>query len=147
MKFLKYAMIALVLAVITDISLVAAYPTPSATQIGVIEIKKDSGVYSRWLTKNRDGLQTYENTFASTWLTSPCPNCIIGTIPYNESGTKWDGITTKMYQKKEFTHNISVVLDDPFDKGYNNYRIYNFRVDATLLTTNHAAEWTINPYN
>ncbi len=146
MKFLKYAGIALLVAVITDFSIAAAYPSPSATVTGIAQLPSNKDfVYTIWLTKNKDGLQKYLNRVTYTWLTDPCKDCIIGTKPSNEYGVTWEAITTKMGEEQAFTSNIATVMHEPFGPTYNNYRLGMFRVDYTLLTTNHGGTWTINP--
>lgn len=147
MKFLKYSVITLLVAVITDLSLVAAsYPTPSATVTGFVDLPANkTPVYTRWLTKNKNGFQTYYNSYTSTWLNNPCQNCQVATKPHNEAGVTWDGFATKMGDTQQFTHNIATVLSSPYDETYNNYRLSMFRADSTLLTTSHSGIWTINP--
>lgn len=148
MKFIKYSIISLLVAVATDATLVAAtkYPTPPTTFIIEQLAANGSVVYTRWLTKNVNGAQTYYNTYTATWLNSPCKKCQVAVKPYIENGDSWEGFFSTMDMTHEFNNNMSYVHDELiFGEAYNNYRLGINRVGPTLLTTYHNAEWTINP--
>lgn len=136
MKFMKYALLTLLIAVATDIAIVFAYPDIYATVL-VRELDKNNEQFTDYFTKHTWTTQTYENLSTYTWLTSPCETCKIGTRPYTEDGDYGVSIFTTLGQKKSMGDPTSFM--EP-----NNYRLLIWRSDSTLLTTNHSAQWIMN---
>ncbi len=133
MKFMKYALITLIIAVATDILMIYAYPSPPSTSL-VYQLKKNNIQQTDWKTKNTWTTQKYKNTRTYTILTDPCPNCYIASKPIDASGNVYQGIVTSEGQTQNF---INSAL--PGD-----YRLNIWRSDPTLLTTIHSAIWTMN---
>lgn len=134
MKFLKYALIIFVVALITDATIVlAGVPTVGIThELDGVNVKKTS-----YYEKDTWTTQKYSNKTASTWLTDPCTSCQIGAKPGTSSGDLGSGVVTITGQTKSFTDPTS--LSSP-----GTYRLSIWRVDATLLSTYHTAIWTLN---
>lgn len=136
MKFMKYALLTLVVAIITDAAMVLAYPSPSGTAL-YYELSKNSIQKTDWRTKNTWTPQTYQNTRTYTWLTDPCPNCKISAKPVDSGGDVYVAVVTSEGQTKQFTDPTSI-------SSPNDYRLNIWRLDVTLLTTVHTAVWKMN---
>lgn len=136
MKFMKYALISLIAAIIADAAMVFAYPSPIATGL-VYELSMNNKVDTEWRTKNTWTAQTYENYRTFTWMTNPCPNCKISAKPVSAGGDLYVGVVTTEGQKKQFTDPTTI-------SSPNDYMLKIWRVDITLLTTSHSAMWTMN---
>src|SRR5574344_2687121 len=85
MKFIKYSLLTLFVAIVTDTALVLAYPSPSGTSYS-LQLSATTGQWTEYRTKNTWSVQTYENISTFTWLTNPCPNCQIASKPGTSSG-------------------------------------------------------------
>ena len=136
MKFIKYSLLTLFVAIVTDTALVLAYPSPSGTSYS-LQLSATTGQWTEYRTKNTWSVQTYENISTFTWLTNPCPNCQIASKPGTSSGDLYVGVVTKIGQTKSFTDPTSISSPD-------DYRLYIYRFDTTLLTTYHRSVWMIN---
>lgn len=136
MKFLKYALSILAVAIITDAFIAKAYAAP--TQVAVIrELVRNNSIFTDYKTKNTWSTQTYYNSKSYTWLTNPCPNCKVSVRPYTEGG---DYGTTM-----ETTTGKTVSLNRPTSFGSpDNYRLLIWRSDTTALDTHHEGIWKIN---
>ncbi len=139
MKFLKYAFIILLLAVISDTALVLAYATPSGVSI-YKELVKNNSQWTDYKTKNTTTKQKYENIRTFTWLNDPCANCRIAAKPVDEAGDVYSAVVSTEGQTKTF--------DDLSHVNWpNNFRLNIWRLDISVLTTTHSAVWMINPVN
>lgn len=136
MKFLKYAILTLLVACITDAVLVSAYSSPSAYSF-TRELSKNTSQWTEWRTKNTWTDQAYKNRRTYTWMTDPCPNCKVAAKPVDGDGDIYSGVVTSEGQTKTFTDTTAI-------SAPNDFRLSIWRVDVTLLTTAHSATWTIN---
>ena len=136
MKFIKYSLLILLIAIASDALLVFAYPSPPYMSI-IEQLQQNSISETDWRTKNTWTAQTYQNTDTFTWLTNPCLNCQICAKPEDIGGDMYVGVVTKQGQTKQFTDPTSI-------SSPNDYKLKIWRVDTTLLTTYHYAKWTIN---
>lgn len=145
MKFLKYSVLILTLAIATDFALASAYSSPAMVDIS--PTLSASGVYtSSTFTKNtgQSVRQAYENYSSITALTNPCPNCVIATRvrayinnPLNGEITEEypEGITTRMGEVRHFNNIVNYEGDN---------LVYVWRHDFTALKTYHSALWYLN---
>ena len=136
MKFIKIAFFTLLFAVVTDMVLVSAYPSPVGTGYS-FDLDKNKAQWTSYRTKDTWSVQTYENLSALTILTNPCPNCQIAAKLFTESGDSGVAVITKPGQTKQF-------IDPTAFSSPGNYRVNVWRFDATLLTTHHTAMWMMN---
>ncbi len=127
MNFIKYSIVVLFVAIITDVALVFAYPSPSVVAV-LMDLKGNNSQNTAYKTKTINSKQYYKNYSAITWLTNPCTKCEISTRAN-------DTIITKMGETKYFTMNSYYTGD---------YRLILKRNDMSALTTNHTGEWYIN---
>ncbi len=134
MKFLKYALLTLILAIVTDVAFIyAAQPQVVISYA----LDKNAVQKTSYRTKDTWTAQYYENLETYTWLTNPCPNCKISAKPEDIDGNLYVGIVTSAGQKKQFTDPTTI-------SSPNDYRLNIWRLDTTLLTTYHTAIWYIN---
>lgn len=146
MRFLKYSVLILTVAVLTDFALAKAYSSP-ATVLVSPEISFNGVYTSSTYTKNTglDVRQAYKNSFSTTVLTNPCPKCVIASRvrstqssisnPNETINVYPEGFTTVMGQTKHFNDLVNMRGDN---------LIYVWRVDKTLLKTYHSALWYLN---
>ena len=138
MKLFKYATIVLVVAIITDITVVLA-SEPSGLSIAR-DLVKNEQQFTEYRTKDTWTTQTYRHVASSTWLTNPCTDCKVASKPYTSSGDVGAAVVTVAGETKRF--------DDPSSmKNPDTYRLQLWRFDGTLLTTHHSSIWMINPSN
>lgn len=137
MKFLKYAVLILLVAVVTDMALVSAYSSQSGIGISYT-LNGNTATYTQYMTKINLLPQTYRNGSMDTALTHPCSNCKLAVRAHNENGDMSSAITMVMGETKTFNSPTSVNMEG-------NYRLEIWRYDFTLLDTYHNGYWTINP--
>ena len=136
MRFLKYAMLTLLVAIIADASLVFAYDSPTI-QATNPQLQRNNPYYTSYVTKTTWTKQKYSNQDTYTALTNPCPKCIIETILYTDSGDKSMSFLNNAGDVFYFNDAESWTLP-------NNYRLYLRRYDITALTTYHWGLWYVN---
>ena len=129
MKIVKYALLTLLIAVITDIAIVLAYASPPSYNL-IPTLIKNNSQYTPWLTKNVEKVQKYKNISSITPMTNPCTNCKIAT-----SLTGSNTIFSKMGEMKNFNE-LSYFAAD--------YRIMIKRSDITAFNTYHSGTWYVN---
>ena len=137
MKYIKYSLIILVIAIMTDIYFVSAtvYPT-----VGIaLTLTKNQPYTTSLYEKNNNNCQTYEHTYSFTAITDPCTDCQILVTPKNSSGETFTSYLTKMNNTYVFTKNSGLTCQP------GNYKISIKRNDTTLMNTSHSAAWNINP--
>lgn len=135
MKTLKYAMIALLVAIGMDGILVFAYASPTSMQIGST-LSGNTAQYTQYATKKTWTGQKYYNRETYTAMTNPCPNCQIANYFQKSGGSSSGAIITKTGQTKGSNETGTASPGD--------YRLKYQRYDFTLLDTYHFATWTIN---
>lgn len=128
MKFLKLSLIALIVAIAVDFSLVYAYSSPSQSLISM-ELNNNDSKNTSFITKNVEKLQRYKSTSNITWLNNPCTDCKTATTLYGSNT-----LTMTMGNTKTF-NDYSYFLGD--------YRLTIKRSDVTLLTTSHIGTWYV----
>lgn len=136
MKYFKYSILILVAAIITDTVITKAYSTPVNVSVNQ-DLPANDGVWTSLYTKNTWTSQTYKNVESSTWLTNPCPDCKIAAKPFTSGGDAFVAVITKMGEVKTFTDPTTI-------SSPNDYKLYIYRFDTTLLTTHHKGTWKIN---
>lgn len=132
-KFLKISLAILLIAFISNVIIVKAYPSPASTSY-TFELVKNESQTTDYRTKIDYSRQKYENRDSFTWLTDPCTSCKITTKLLSEN-LSLVGMTTVMGETKYFTQNSGSTTD---------YRLNVWRTDVTLLTTYHSSTWHIN---
>ncbi len=140
MKFFKYTIISLFVALILNATLTAFaadYPAPPTMSTGVKQISVGGGFWTRYLTKNTWTIQKYYNYYTATVLTVPCPNCKIAAKPRDIDNDVYSSIVTQMGETDSFNRPTHINSPDI-------YQLYISRYDFTLLTTDHAGIWIIN---
>lgn len=136
MKFLRGTFVFLVAVILFDGVLTYALEkavVPTSTI--AVNIPAGGNVWTKYVTKNNYGDQTYYNKFTNTALTSPCPKCPIG--------VKWekdDGSSTERTVYMGDTKRVN--LTSLYDVG--SYHIRLRRTDVTLLDTYTSGEWFHN---
>lgn len=145
MKFLKYSVLILTLAIVTDFALASAYSSPA--MVDVSPTLSATGVYtSNTFTKNtgQSVRQAYEHFSSITALTNPCPNCQIGTRIRAYIINPLSGEITEEYPEgiKTRMGDVSYFNDIVNYEGDN--LVYVWRHDFTTLKTYHSALWYLN---
>ena len=136
MKFLKYALITLILAVITDLTLVFAYDTGAVQSIHP-ELSGNNTYYTSYYTKTYETRQRYYNESTYTGLTNPCPDCKVQIRLHTDDGDFSIAYLSKTGSNTRFTDSTVWYLP-------NNYRLSLKRFDFSLLTTYHFGLWYVN---
>ncbi len=136
MKFVKYAIMTLVLATVLDLSIVMAYKTVYNVPTRY-DLDKNNAVYTDYYTKINWNTMTYTNDGAFTWLTNPCSTCKIATKLYTAGGDTAEATTTVTGETKPLAPSSMSRPDD--------FKLKIWRFDPTLLTTVHGGNWIINP--
>ena len=133
MKFVKYACLTLITAVVLDMALVFAYDAPAGVGLS-FTLSGNTAQYSSTKTKTDYSYQKYENIGSHTAISSPCTSCQIASTMYMNGSATGGTIITVAGQIKKFDGN-SASPDD--------YKVKVKRYDATLLSTSHTSFWTI----
>lgn len=136
MRILKYALLTLLVAIITDGVMVYAVSTSSV--FGDFHLKGNVSQTGNYVGKEYYGQQKYVNLKTYTSLTNPCPNCHVTTTIIKSDGAASGGMTTATGDTTLFT-NTAI-----YDVG--NYKLKQVRVELTALTTYHYYQWYINNY-
>lgn len=146
MKYFKYSILLLTIAVFTDFALAKAYSSPASVLVSP-EIAFNGVYTSDTFEKNtgEDVRQRYENSFSATAWTNPCNDCQIAarvratqpsmSNPNETIDVYPEGVVTVMGQTGRFNDLVN-------KKGDN--LIYVWRHDSTLLKTYHSALWYLN---
>jgi len=136
MKFLKYSIIILVVAVVTNYTLASAYASPSTVAI-IVDLEKNEEQWTEYKTKTTWSTQTYEHISSITWLSNPCNDCLVRTISCQENGDCSGAVTTIAGQTRRIDNPTSINVP-------HNYRLNLKRDNWSALTTHHNARWNIN---
>ena len=130
MKYLKYSLVLLFIAIVLNLSVVNAINTFFIN----INLTRNNVSYTAYKTKSVWQVQSLYYQYASTSLTDPCPNCKIEARIYKNDGTYSEAKIGKMGDIKSFNY-----LGEP-----GSYRMKLNRYDITLLTTNFISWWYID---
>lgn len=138
MKFIKYGIIIVIVAVVTNI-LVSFASSSSIVYTLTVNYNLDKGNMTRtpWIEKVDYTYPTYEHLLSRTILTNPCTSCKILAKPYDDDGDVYVGVVTVMGETQTFRDPTSI-------SSPNNYSLGIQRLDPTLLDTFHSGIWTVN---
>ena len=136
MKFLKYSLLVLVLAIAADFCLVSALTEDaSATYISeTIEPNEDYS-YTAYMNKTKESQQSYYNMDTYTTITNPCPKCVIAVKFQKNDGDHCERAVVQ--GQTVYAQLTSFALPGK-------YRIGLRRSDLTLVTTYTFGLWTWN---
>ena len=134
MKLLKYALLTLLVAIVTDG--IVTYAVSTSSVFGSYELSGNSQLVGNYAEKEYAGQQKYTNQKTYTALTNPCENCHVTVIVENSEGADSGGITLASGETGYFNNTATYVTG--------NYRLKLRRVEASLLTTSNYYQWYIN---
>lgn len=139
-KGYKVLIFFLSLSLFLSYGMVKAYSSPNTVSTSNTNLKYQtySNSVGTYYTKNTTNMNTqgYKTLTASTWLTNPCPNCVIASrVHTDDNGAYSAAITTSINQTKTWTE-VTVLPA--------NWIIEQMRFDYTLLTTTSTGTWYLN---
>ncbi len=140
MKYLKFSLIILAFAVITDFVITEAasdYPVVSSLYI-TPHLDKNNGQFTSYRKKTKISIMSYNHISSKTALTNPCNDCKVAAKPFTEGGDYGSAVLTVAGGSASFTENTGMQAPGV-------YRLYVWRYDFTALTTYHTARWDIQP--
>ncbi len=140
MKYLKYSLLLLLIAIITDVTFAGALTDIAEHKNRVLKKNETDSYYSGAYVKDTWTIQAFELLEAKTSLTNPCSSCVVvASLKYGLEGTEGSG---GVFAKAQ--DGLHDFLEPSSCSSPGTYRINAWRYDITLLNTTIHYKWYIN---